>query len=127
VEAANWAIRTDALIAQNVDKGFHYYVSEFEPSPEVPAAVLVEKGWQEEHGWAVFFEQGRHRCILAGTQLGRPEEEAEEDATWEALAAWAKSNHAQDRSMHTRKCCISRKHAHTSLKGMKAHHLTCQT
>jgi hypothetical protein len=37
----------------------------------------------------VFFQQGRHRCVLTGTGSGRPEEEAEEDAMWTACAEWA--------------------------------------
>jgi hypothetical protein len=40
-------------------------------------------------GWGVLFEQGRHRCLLAGTVSGRPEDEVVEDALWIACAEWA--------------------------------------
>jgi hypothetical protein len=37
----------------------------------------------------VYFEQGRHRCGLAGTVANRPKEEAWEDTMWKACAEWA--------------------------------------
>jgi hypothetical protein len=51
--------------------------------------MQVAKGLQGEYGWGVFFQQGRHRCVLTGTVSGRPEEEASEDAMWTACAEWA--------------------------------------
>jgi hypothetical protein len=43
----------------------------------------------EDYGWGVYFERGRHRCVLAGTLVDRPEDEAWEDAMWTACEAWA--------------------------------------
>jgi hypothetical protein len=64
-------------------------VEKFKPNQEVVGTVWIERRWQGEYGWDLSFQQGIHRFILAGIQSGRSEEEAEEDATWEVLAAWA--------------------------------------
>jgi hypothetical protein len=76
-------------IVANVDKGFQHYVKCFRDELPVTAAVRVEKGHHGEHGWGVYFEQGRYRCILAGIVAEHSEEEALEDAMWTAVAEWA--------------------------------------
>jgi hypothetical protein len=85
----NQSIRESALEAQNVDKGFAHFVSHYRPNQPVGAAIWTEKGHHGDWCWGVFFQQGRHRCILAGVSSGRPEEEGDEDALWTACAAWA--------------------------------------
>jgi hypothetical protein len=85
----NEALRESSEIVANVDKGFQHYVKYFRNELPVTAAVRVEKGHHGEYGWGVYFEQGRHRCILAGTVAEHPEEEAWEDAMWTACAEWA--------------------------------------
>jgi hypothetical protein len=59
--AVNMSIRTDALVTQNIGKGFHQYVTHFDHQEAVAATVAVEPGWKGEHEWSVFFQQGRHR------------------------------------------------------------------
>jgi hypothetical protein len=74
---------------QNVDKGFMHSVSHFKSTEPVTAAIQVEHGIQGEYGWAVYFEQGRHRCVITGVDSGKPAEEALEDAIWKSCAEWA--------------------------------------
>jgi hypothetical protein len=73
----------------NVDQGFEHYIRHFRNDLPVTAAMRVEKGYHGEYGWGVYFEQERHRCVLAGTVANRPEEEAWEDTLWTACAEWA--------------------------------------
>jgi hypothetical protein len=51
------------------------------------------RGWAPQGSfssvWGVYFEHGRHGCVLAGTVVDRPEEEAWEDTMWTACAEWA--------------------------------------
>jgi hypothetical protein len=56
---------------------------------EITASIRIENGRHGEYGWGVYFEQGRHGCILAGTVVNRSEEEAWEDSLWTACAEWA--------------------------------------
>jgi hypothetical protein len=85
----NEAVRESAEIVANVDKGFVHYISKFRNDLPVSAAIGIEKGHHSEYGWGVYFEQGRHRCVLAGTVVNRPEEEILEDTTWKVCAEWA--------------------------------------
>jgi hypothetical protein len=89
VGAHNQQIRESALETQNVCEGFAHYVPHFKPTEPVTAAIQVEQGIQGEYGWAVYFEQERHRRVLAAVDSGRPAEEALEDAIWKACAEWA--------------------------------------
>jgi hypothetical protein len=70
----NEGIRESAEIVANVDKGFEHYIKHFRNDLPVTAAMWVEKGHHGEFGWGVYFEQGRHRCVLAGTLANRPED-----------------------------------------------------
>jgi hypothetical protein len=82
-------LRESAQIVQNVDKGFVHYLTYFRHDrEEVAASMQIEEGHLGEVGWGVFFEQSRHRCMLAVTISGRPEEEIVEDALWVACAEW---------------------------------------
>jgi hypothetical protein len=85
----NEQLRGCSEIVANVDKGFRHYIKYFRSELPVTAAIRVEKGHHGDYGWGVYFEQGRHRCVLAGTLVDRPEEEIWEDAMWTACAAWA--------------------------------------
>jgi hypothetical protein len=82
-------LRESSEIVANVDKGFRHYIKYFRSELPVTAAIRVEKGHHGDYGWRVYFEQGRHRCVLAGTLVDRPEEEIWEDTMWMACAAWA--------------------------------------
>jgi hypothetical protein len=86
IGAFNEQVRESALGTQNVDKGFAHYVSYFKPTELVYAAIQGEQGPQGEYGWVVYFQQGRHGCVLTGVVSGRPAEEELEDAMWKACA-----------------------------------------
>jgi hypothetical protein len=75
----------------NVDKEFTHYLKYFMADQKVPALMQVSQGYQGEYGWGVYFQQGRHRCVLSGMVSGRPAEEALEDVLWTACAEWASS------------------------------------
>jgi hypothetical protein len=79
VPGFNEQLREGSEIVANVDKGSKHYVKYFRSELPVTAAIRVEKGYHGDYGWGVYFEQGRHRCVLAGTVVNRPEEEAWED------------------------------------------------
>jgi hypothetical protein len=85
----NEALRESSEIVANVDKGFQHYVKYFRDELPVTAAVRIEKAHHGEYGWGVYFEQGRHRSVLAGTLANRSVEEAWEDTMWTACAEWA--------------------------------------
>jgi hypothetical protein len=85
----NEQVRESGEIVANVDKGFVRCVSQFRDDLPATEVIRAEKGHQGEFGWGVHFEQGRHRCILAGTAANRPEEEAWDDTLWTACAEWA--------------------------------------
>jgi hypothetical protein len=72
VPGFNEGIRESAEIVANVDKGFEHYIKYFRNYLPVTAAMRVEKGHHGEYGWGVYFEQGRHRCVLAGTLANHP-------------------------------------------------------
>jgi hypothetical protein len=76
VPGFNEALRESSEIVANVDKGFQHYIKFFRDELPVTAAIRVEKGHHGDYGWGVYFEQGRHRCVLEGTVVGRPDEEA---------------------------------------------------
>jgi hypothetical protein len=80
----NEGIRDSAEITANADKGFGHHLKYFKPDRTVTAAVRVEAGQHGEYGWGVYFEQGRHRMVLAGLVLG-----SDEEAIWTACAECA--------------------------------------
>jgi hypothetical protein len=84
ISAHNWAIRDEVQKARNMDKGFSHFVSHYRPYQPVIASFSVEQGLYGEWRWGIFFQQSRHRCIMAGVVSNRPEEEAREDALWTA-------------------------------------------
>jgi hypothetical protein len=85
----NEGIRESGEIVANVDEWLVHYIQQSRNDFPVTATIRVEKGHHGEYGWGVYVEQGRHRCILAGTLVNRPEEEAWEDTLWTACAEWA--------------------------------------
>jgi hypothetical protein len=88
VPGFNEQLRESSEIVANVDEGFRHYIKYFRRELLVTAAIRVEKGHHGDYGWGVYFEQGRHRCVLAGTLVDRPEDEIWEDTMWTACAAW---------------------------------------
>jgi hypothetical protein len=76
------------LRTQNYDKGMDKFVRKFDPDEEMSAVVAVHSGWQTEHAWSVYFEQGPRRCLLLDTVDGMLPEEV----LWTALTAWVTFN-----------------------------------
>jgi hypothetical protein len=72
VPGFNEQLRESSEIVAKVDKGFRHYIKYFRSELPVTAAIRVEKGHHGDYGWGVYFEQGRHRCVLAGTVVDRP-------------------------------------------------------
>jgi hypothetical protein len=99
---------------------FAHYIERFRNDFPVTAVIRVEKGHQGEYGWGVCFEQGRHRCILAGTVANRPAEEAWEDALWTACAERASSRLVlgQPEKIHVEKLWTPDEFAHMFEEGM---------
>jgi hypothetical protein len=87
----NCQIRECAQAIQNIDKVFAHYLKDFRHDREVRASIQVEQGHYGEVGWGVLFEQGRHRCLLAGTVTNRSGDEIFENAFWTACAELANS------------------------------------
>jgi hypothetical protein len=72
------------LKTQNYDKGFDKFVRKFERNEAMSATVALLSGHRDNHGWAVYCEQGPRRCLLLNTDDGLTSEET----LWTALAAW---------------------------------------
>jgi hypothetical protein len=70
----NEGIRESGEIVANVDDGFAHYLKYFRNDLEVTASIRIESERHGEYVWGVHFEQGRQRCILAGTVLGSDED-----------------------------------------------------
>jgi hypothetical protein len=75
VRAVRVQIRGCALQTQNLEKGFDRYVRSVKSQQAVAAT-----GWVEKGGWAVFMQQGNHRCVLSGCAYDRRDHEAIDDA-----------------------------------------------
>jgi hypothetical protein len=88
IEAAHRKVLEAGLRTQNYDKGMDRFVRKFNPDEEMSAVVAVHSGWQTEHSWSVYFEQGPRRCLLMDMVDGMQPEEV----LWTALAAWASFN-----------------------------------
>jgi hypothetical protein len=87
--AINSNIRDCGLMTQNVCKSFDRYIRHFKPQQPVFATIGIEKGGHGGYGWSVFFEQRHRRCAPTGCTYDTLDEEASDDATLEALCAWA--------------------------------------
>jgi hypothetical protein len=88
IEGAHRKVLEARLRTQNYDKGLDKFVRKFDPDEEMSAAVAVHTGWQTEHSWSVYFEQGPRRCLLLDMVDGYQPEEV----LWTALSAWASFN-----------------------------------
>jgi hypothetical protein len=84
IEAIHMKILGAGLRTQNYDKGPDKFVRKFDPDEEMSATVAVHSGWQGEHAWSVYFEQGPRRCLLLDVVDGMQPEEV----LWTALSAW---------------------------------------
>jgi hypothetical protein len=83
--AFNQRIHNAGFKAQNYDKGFDRFVRNFKPAAEMQATVSIVKGFHAGHGTAVYYTQGKRRCILLDTTYGLSDDEA----LWLTLTSWA--------------------------------------
>jgi hypothetical protein len=61
-------------------------VGKFDPNEPISAVTAIVKGAHHDHGTAIYFTQGKRRCLLLDTLYGLTEEES----LWYPLASWAK-------------------------------------
>jgi hypothetical protein len=59
-----------ALRTQNYDRGLDRFARKFDNTEEMTATIAIQEGWQGDHGWSIFFEQGPRRCPLVDTADG---------------------------------------------------------
>jgi hypothetical protein len=61
------------------------FTAKFRPSEPYSATIAVEKGVHDDHGTAIYFEQGARRCVLTRRVYGI----SGEDARWYVMKDWA--------------------------------------
>jgi hypothetical protein len=83
--ATDMLIRSEALQAQNIDKGLDMFIGHFKPGLPVAAMPYVGDVLHKEFGWAVYMQQGNRICFHSG----RVFDYAKEEATLAALASTA--------------------------------------
>jgi hypothetical protein len=88
VNPSEWNIKTReaALFTQDYDKGFDRFVGKFDPRDPLSSVITIEKGVHFDHGAAIYFTQGKRRCLLLDTLYGLSDDEA----LWYTLQSWAK-------------------------------------
>jgi hypothetical protein len=86
-EVATWNKETfDAgLATQPYGSGLGKFTAKFKPHQPYAATIAIEKGTHDEHGTAIYFEQGPRRCLLTRRIYGLPEE----DVFWYVMRDWA--------------------------------------
>jgi hypothetical protein len=73
------------LATQPYGSGLGKFTAKFKPDQPYAATFAIEKGAHDEHGTAIYFEQGPRRCILTRRIYGLPEE----DVFWYVMKDWA--------------------------------------
>jgi hypothetical protein len=76
---------TAGLATQPYGTGLGKFAAKFRPSEPYSATIALEKGTHEEHGTAIYFEQGPRRCVLTRRVYGI----SGEDAFWYVMKDWA--------------------------------------
>jgi hypothetical protein len=74
------------LRTQNCDKGLDRFIGKFDPSVPISAVIVIEPGCHFDHGTAIYFRQGKRRCLLLDTPYGLTDDED----LWYTLLSWAK-------------------------------------
>jgi hypothetical protein len=84
---ATWNRKTfDAgLVTQPYGSGLGKFTAKFKPDQPYAATIAIEKGTHDEHGIAIYFEQGPRRCLVTRRIYGLPEE----DVFWYVMKDWA--------------------------------------
>jgi hypothetical protein len=65
-KAIDLLIRAEAQPTQNIDKGFDRFIRKFNEAEP----VSIQDGLHGEHGWGIYFQQGKRRCVLKGKLFG---------------------------------------------------------
>jgi hypothetical protein len=73
------------LATQPYGTGLGKFAAKFRPDEPYSATIAVEKGVHDEHGTAIYFEQGARRCVLTRRVHGI----SGEDALWYVMKDWA--------------------------------------
>jgi hypothetical protein len=73
------------LATQPYGTGLGKFSAKFRPNEPYSATIAIEKGTHEEHGTAIYFEQGARRCLLTRRVYGI----SDEYALWYVMKDWA--------------------------------------
>jgi hypothetical protein len=73
------------LATQPYGSGLGKFTAKFKPDQPYSATIAIEKGTHDEHGTAIYFEQGPRRCLLTRRIYGLPDE----DTFWYVMKDWA--------------------------------------
>jgi hypothetical protein len=86
-EAAVWNRETliAGLAIQPYGIGLGKFTAKFRPIEPYSATIAIEKGTHDEHGTAIYFEQGTRRCLLTRRVYGI----SDEDRLWYVMKYWA--------------------------------------
>jgi hypothetical protein len=86
-EAAVWNKETfiAGLATQPYGICLGKFTAKFRPPEPYSATIAIEKGTHDEHGAAIYFEQGARRCLLTRRLYGI----SDEDALWYVMKDWA--------------------------------------
>jgi hypothetical protein len=70
---------------QPYGSGLGKFTAKFKPDAPYSATIAIEKGTHDEHGTAIYFEQGARRCLLTRRVYGI----SDEDTLWYVMKDWA--------------------------------------
>jgi hypothetical protein len=63
------------LATQPYGSGLGKFTAKFKPDQPYSATIAIEKGTHDEHGTAIYFEQGTRRCLLTRRVYGISDED----------------------------------------------------
>jgi hypothetical protein len=86
-KVASWNKETfiAGLATQPYGTGLGKFTAKFRPNEPYSARIAIEKGTHDEHGAAIYFEQGARRCLLTRRAYGI----SDDDALWYVMKDWA--------------------------------------
>jgi hypothetical protein len=73
------------LATQPYGIGLGKFTAKFRPNEPYSTIIAIEKGTHDEHGTAIYCEQGTRRCLLTRRLYGI----GDEDALWYVMKDWA--------------------------------------
>jgi hypothetical protein len=86
-KVATWNKETfiAGVATQPYGAGLGKFTAKFNPDEPYSATIAIEKGTHDEHGAAIFFEQGVRRCLLTRRLYGL----SDDQALWHMMMDWA--------------------------------------